>query len=844
MVDRDGSLLISDWADGQRPKRGRARIYRISYADAKPLLKPAEKLLARLDSDSAHVRIAAQLEIARSGAPVDLEKLGTQGRIHAVWIFADKSEKLFKIAEDDPEERVRAQAVRALADLTDSKPEIAPKLARLAAGEDHPTVLRELVIALGRAHWDGLADWIVKRAGSNGIDHPFSHAAAQALRRSGHPARTLKLLDLPGSSPGRKIALLALAEQDETVIAKGLISRLAAESDLARQRELAELLTRIYRKPAPWVYWEYRPAPRTPNPVDWEQTDVIGAALNQALANADFETRTFVLRQMRRENIPVELGVLGKWLAADYNEKNASTILRELADHPPAATQDLLGKTVRDTRHETITRLAALRLLIKSGAVDIRDFASTLGDDVVLAEVLLQLDKTSATLLLAKLDSDDPYVRAAAIRVLGKIREPKSRKPTLRLLDDPHPTVQASAASAAGDLEITEAAKQLLDFTGKDSDPDLRRESLEALRKLGDRRAASPAMLALGHPELRLTALRVLGELGQADQGSDIVKQIAGSHDYEALQAAAVILDSWAAKVPGLEKQIVDLQGLSGQLLRWKCVQVADLKAARAIVSEPDKVQNAVSSLARGPNSIVMPGPAGIWVCLAEISAAETTSAQFLSSANGSLELWLNGRKIRSRSVPAEFRPDSDRVNTKLKSGKNTVVAIVSSRKPARFHVRFRRRSSLAEQEALIQNVLGRKGEVELGRELFFGSEVTLCALCHKHNGEGGRIGPDLSGAGNRFSRVYLIESILEPSRAFAPSFESKVVQLADGQTFFGVKVEEDAKSILIGDAAGQHHRIQKSDIQSITEQPVSIMPPGLEKRMTPKQLADLLAFC
>jgi putative heme-binding domain-containing protein len=272
-------------------------------------------------------------------------------------------------------------------------------------------------------------------------------------------------------------------------------------------------------------------------------------------------------------------------------------------------------------------------------------------------------------------------------------------------------------------------------------------------------------------------------------------------------------------------------------------VQVKDLNMARLLVAAPDKVQNAVSSFANGPNSIVMPGSAGIWVCITEMSAAEATSAQFLASANGSLELWLNGNKISSRNAPAEFRPDSDRVNTKLKKGVNTVAVIISDSKPTRFHARFRRRSSLAEQEALIQNVLSREGEVKLGRELFFDIEVTLCALCHQHNGEGGRIGPDLSGAGNRFSRVYLIESILEPSRAFAPSFESKIFQLADGQTFFGVKVEEDAKSILIGDGAGQHHRVQKSDIQSITEQPVSIMPPGLEKRMTPKQLADLLAF-
>ena len=723
VVDRDGSLLISDWADGQRPNRGRARIYRISYKNAEPKPEPAQQLLARLDSESAHVRIAAQLEIEKSGVPLDFEKLGTQGRVHGVWILADDAETLFKIAENDSDARVRAQAVRALADLSDSNREIAPNLARLADGEDDLVVLREYVIAFGRARWDGLADWIAKRAGQ--ADHAFTHSAAQALRRTENPEKTLKLLDLSGNSPIRKIALHALSEKAETVIANGLISRLAAESGPDRQRELAGLLTRIHRKAGPWVYWKYRPAPRLPNPVDWGRTEAIGSALNHVLASADFETRTVVLRQMRRENIPTDLAVLGKWLAADRNEINAATILRALADHPPAATRNMLEKTVGDTRYGTAT--------------------------------------------------------------------------------------------------------QLLSFAKENSDLDLRRESLNALRKLGDRRAVSLAMLALSHPELRLTGLRVLGELGHADQGPDIVKRVAGSHDHNALQAAAKILDSWVAEAPEIEKQILDLHGQSGQLLRWKCLPVEDLNMAHAIAADPDKFQSAVSSLASGPNSTVMPGPAGIWVCIAELSASETTSAQFLASANGSLELWLNGRKIRSRETPAEFRPDSDRENADLNAGKNTVVAIVSSSEAARFHVRFRHRSSLAEQEELIQNVLGRNGEVEFGRELFFDIEVTLCALCHQHNGEGGRIGPDLSGAGSRFSRVYLIESILEPSRAFAPSFESQVVQLADGQSLLGVKVEEDAKSILFGDAAGQHHRVLKSDIQSMVEQPISIMPPGLE---------------
>src|SRR5262249_39658977 len=61
IVDRDGSLLASDWADGQRPKRGRGRVYRIQYQGEKRPPTPG------LDSESYLARLAAQTEPERRG---------------------------------------------------------------------------------------------------------------------------------------------------------------------------------------------------------------------------------------------------------------------------------------------------------------------------------------------------------------------------------------------------------------------------------------------------------------------------------------------------------------------------------------------------------------------------------------------------------------------------------------------------------------------------------------------------------------------------------------------------------------------------------------------------------
>ena len=129
--------------------------------------------------------------------------LGVRGRLHAVWIIAHLGDhgataELFKLAEHDVEPRVRAQAVRALADLSDpvirqhrldagrGDPQLAERLAALGTGED-PRVLLEVVVALGRLRWVGAANWLERHLEGRRLENPdgaLTHAAAETLRRS------------------------------------------------------------------------------------------------------------------------------------------------------------------------------------------------------------------------------------------------------------------------------------------------------------------------------------------------------------------------------------------------------------------------------------------------------------------------------------------------------------------------------------------------------------------------------------------------------------------------------------------------------------------------------------
>ena len=108
---------------------------------------------------------------------------------------------------------------------------------------------------------------------------------------------------------------------------------------------------------------------------------------------------------------------------------------------------------------------------------------------------------------------------------------------------------------------------------------------------------------------------------------------------------------------------------------------------------------------------------------------------------------------------------------------------------------------------------------------------------------QGESVGPDLTALGSRFSRIYIAESILEPSRTIAPSFGTSVVTLQSGQVLSGIKVAESDTMLTLADNQGQRHVVAKDAVEEQETSPLSTMPEGLEKRMTQDEFVDLIAF-
>jgi len=146
--------------------------------------------------------------------------------------------------------------------------------------------------------------------------------------------------------------------------------------------------------------------------------------------------------------------------------------------------------------------------------------------------------------------------------------------------------------------------------------------------------------------------------------------------------------------------------------------------------------------------------------------------------------------------------------------------------------------------EAAWRKALDGKGDPAAGERLFFHARGPRCFACHRVDGRGAAIGPDLSTIGRSLSRDKLIESILTPSKEIAPQFVSWIILTKDGKSRTGMIVEEKFDStIVIADAEGKLETIPRLDIEDRQAAKTSIMPDNLPALMTRQEFRDLLAY-
>jgi putative heme-binding domain-containing protein len=152
---------------------------------------------------------------------------------------------------------------------------------------------------------------------------------------------------------------------------------------------------------------------------------------------------------------------------------------------------------------------------------------------------------------------------------------------------------------------------------------------------------------------------------------------------------------------------------------------------------------------------------------------------------------------------------------------------------------------SLANQKARLKELarlLDPPGDAKQGREVFF-SKKAGCANCHTINGEGGRVGPDLTKIGGSRSGIDLLEAIIFPSASFAREFRPYVIATEDGKSVTGIVSRQTADAIHLRTADLAEIRIPRAAIEEMKESNTSIMPKGLDTTLSSTELRNLLAY-
>ena len=147
------------------------------------------------------------------------------------------------------------------------------------------------------------------------------------------------------------------------------------------------------------------------------------------------------------------------------------------------------------------------------------------------------------------------------------------------------------------------------------------------------------------------------------------------------------------------------------------------------------------------------------------------------------------------------------------------------------------------EQAKRITALVETKGNARKGRDLFLNTKLLACASCHRLEGTGGFVGPDLTRVWDTQSMEKLLESILAPGKEIKEGYQTYRLVTAKGQTITGLRVLETAKEIAIRDANGRDVVIAKDDIDELSPSKVSLMPDDTIARLSFDQFIDLLAF-
>lgn len=547
---------------------------------------------------------------------------------------------------------------------------------------------------------------------------------------------------------------------------------------------------RIYR-----VYREGRPPRPVPN-LDRMATDDLARALDSPNGTLRDNVQRLLVHRGDR-------GAAGPLVAMATTSKRPEARMQALCtlDGLGALAPDLVRAALADP-HEGVRRHAIRlgeRWLGKDE--DLQTALCALGDDpaaTVRFQLALSLgewdDRRAGAVLghLALKDGADPWIRAAilssamhqAAPILAAIVAPEADPGARPALIGP----LIATITASGDAKAIDAA--VATVTRTEPDGSMAPWRLSALAGLLD---ARPALAATDAARLRAAFdnARTMAVSPRADPGD---------------RATAVRLLGHDGPRRG------DTIALLGGLVDPQSPDAVQLAAVRALASTQDTTAGA-TLLAAWPRL----GPS-IRGALLDALLARPASIEPLLTA-------LERGTIAPGAIDAAHR------QRLLQSGdaatRARAAALFAGKRPA------------GRQEVVdaALKALTAPGDPKRGRTVF----GRTCASCHKFQGQGHEVGPDLAALTDK-APASLLTAILDPNREVDARYASYTAAMKDGRVVQGMMAAETAVAITLKRQEGQADVILRDDIEEVKTAGQSLMPEGLENDLKPDELADLLA--
>ncbi|MBI5761595.1 MAG: c-type cytochrome, partial [Planctomycetales bacterium] len=181
---------------------------------------------------------------------------------------------------------------------------------------------------------------------------------------------------------------------------------------------------------------------------------------------------------------------------------------------------------------------------------------------------------------------------------------------------------------------------------------------------------------------------------------------------------------------------------------------------------------------------------------------------------------------LHAYNVQALLRFNDEKLQTRIKSVWGEFRATAKDKQEL-----------IAKQKAGLTVAKLKAADLSNGRRLF----TKNCHSCHTLFGDGGKVGPDITGS-NRANLDYILENLIDPSAIVGKDYRATIVETKDGRVISGLLQKETDSAITLR-TINDTVVIAKSDIEERKLSELSIMPERQLDQLQPDEVRDLIAY-